>query len=531
MRLTDASVAIRPRNPWEAIDLGVLLAREHRSLLMTSWALVTIPVFILLSLLLGDHPTLAILLFWWLKPAFDRLPLLILSQALFGSTPSLKEALKAWPRTLKPQLLASLTWRRLSLSRSFILPVQQLENLSGLALNERIAVLSQQDLRAARSLTLAGSSLEMCLWIGLMVLFYALIPQQAQINWDWNSLLGIESTWSWLEHLTNAFYVLVLVIWEPIYVACGFTLYLNRRTALEAWDIELVLRRLRQRLIGSAYVLMMATGVAFATIAPPAWAADQASSCPIPASLNPPAPLDQQDPGPSSPRLTHQALSSEAAQQEINSLLQQPPFKNPKTISGWRFAEREPDAKSAHGKATPNDMLKWLNGLFALARGAAEVFKVLLWGAVIALAGLLIWRYRAWFGTFVSHDKGPRKVPRAAPDQLFGLKVSPQSLPDDVAGSVEQLWSSQPREALGLLYRALLSRLLSDYQLPLKNADTEGQVLERVARLNQPQLDAFSRSLTGHWQNLAYGHQLPPDESRQELCDGWRRLFDAGASQ
>ena len=32
MRLTEASVAIRPRSAWEAIDLGVLLARRHAGL-------------------------------------------------------------------------------------------------------------------------------------------------------------------------------------------------------------------------------------------------------------------------------------------------------------------------------------------------------------------------------------------------------------------------------------------------------------------------------------------------------------------
>ncbi len=141
MRLTDASVAIRPRSTWEAMDLGVLLARQHRGLLMSAWALVSLPVFALLSLLLWDHPSIALLLFWWLKPAFERLPLYILSRALFGDTPSLKQALKAWPRLLKPQLLASLSWRRLSLSRSFTLPVQQLEGLDGLARQQRLRVL------------------------------------------------------------------------------------------------------------------------------------------------------------------------------------------------------------------------------------------------------------------------------------------------------------------------------------------------------------------------------------------------------
>ena len=35
MRLSDASVVIRPRNTWEAMDLGILLSQRHRRLLMT----------------------------------------------------------------------------------------------------------------------------------------------------------------------------------------------------------------------------------------------------------------------------------------------------------------------------------------------------------------------------------------------------------------------------------------------------------------------------------------------------------------
>ena len=107
MRLTDASVAIRPRSAWEALDLGILLAHRHARLLMGSWALLTLPLFAVLSLLLWQHPTLAILIFWWLKPAFERLPLYILSHALFGDTPTLKQALRAYPALLRKQLPAS----------------------------------------------------------------------------------------------------------------------------------------------------------------------------------------------------------------------------------------------------------------------------------------------------------------------------------------------------------------------------------------------------------------------------------------
>ena len=71
MRLSDASVVIRPRSSWEAMDLGVLMAREHRLLLMSSWALMTLPVFALLTALLWKYPSTVMFLFWWLKPAFD----------------------------------------------------------------------------------------------------------------------------------------------------------------------------------------------------------------------------------------------------------------------------------------------------------------------------------------------------------------------------------------------------------------------------------------------------------------------------
>jgi hypothetical protein len=73
--------------------------------------------------------------------------------------------------------------------------------------------------------------------------------------------------------------------------------------------------------------------------------------------------------------------------------------------------------------------------------------------------------------------------------------------------------------------------LLHDFDLALKPADTEGQVLERIERLQHPGLLAFSKNLTRHWQNMAYGHRLPPAPAQQQLCDGWRALFGPGAAR
>jgi hypothetical protein len=513
MRLSDATVVIRPRTTWEAMDLGVLMSQQHRRLLMTSWAIVTLPLFALLSLLLWDRPSLAIFIFWWLKPAYERLPLYILSKALFGETPTLKEALRQWPRLLKPQLLASLTWRRLSFSRSFLLPVVQLEGLSGTARQRRLQVLLQRNAGAAQWLTIIGVHLETALWIGLMVLFYMLLPQQIETDWDWQTLvLASGQEWRWLEHLTNAFYALILVVWEPIYVACGFSLYLNRRTSLEAWDIELVFRRLRQRLNSSALAVLLAVCVLLPNVQS-VWAADPASA-------------------PDAPRLLHQPLTSQASRDSVKTLLEQPPFKNPQTVTRYRFgddpatpAKTEKPGEAPHWLKT---LLRWLDGLHLNV--LAKVIEVLLWGALLAALGWLIWRYRELLQAFVSRrPKRPARSKKPLPQQAFGLDLARETLPDDIASSAEQLWKNQPRAALGLLYRGLLSHLLHDFDLTLKPADTEHQVLARIEQLQRPELLAYSRKLTGHWQNMAYGHRAPAAHLQQELCDGWRILFDHGA--
>ncbi|MGC1329163.1 MULTISPECIES: DUF4129 domain-containing protein [unclassified Pseudomonas] len=502
MRLTDASIAIRPRSPWEALDLGVLLACRHRRLLMLSWALLTLPIFALLSLLLWNSPSLAIFLFWWLKPAFERLPLHILSQALFAEPPTLGQALRQWPQLLKVQLLPSLLWRRLSLSRSFSLPVQQLEGLAGVDRQRRLAILHQRSGRAAHWLTLVGMHLEGALWIGLLTLFYLMVPQQVEVEWSWRRLIeAANGQWLWVEHLTNAFYALVLVFWEPIYVACGFTLYLNRRTELEAWDIELVLRNLRQRLAGLApLLLIMSVGLGLLGVAPHSQAATQ------------PNPFD-------SPRLVHQAVTSQAARADINQILEQPPFSNKQTLHRWRLDQPQDKAEKPAdlGKLLEHPWLKWLG----------QAMEVVLWGAVVAMITLAVWRHRQWLQTFVNRRRPAAASQPQAPQQLWGLAVSVQSLPDDIADHARQLWASQPREALSLLYRGLLNRLLNDYRLPLHEADTEGQVLEKVAHLDNPALDAFSQVLTRHWQALAYGHRLPSDSVAMQLCNDWSALFAA----
>ena len=506
MHLNDASVAIRPRSAWEALDLGILLARRHVGLLTLTWALLTLPVFVLLSLVFWQYPSLAILLFWWFKPLYERLPLFILSQALFGHTPGVRESLRALPGLLRPQWLASLTWRRLSLTRSFDLPVLQLEQLSGAERRQRLIVLGQRDSGVATWLTIVGMHLELALWLGALALLYLLIPSQLLADWQWQELIHASDELLWLEHLSNLLYALVLMVWEPIYVASGFSLYLNRRTQLEAWDLELSFRRLRERLKKLVPVMLLG-GLLWSTLSPEtAWA-------------------DTPEPGPEHARLLNQPLSSQDAADAIAELLAKPPFRNSETVTRWRFgdeqSEEEPGwlARALEGLSGFDHLRRALDSL-------AGALEAMLWASLFGLIGLALWRYRQWIGLHVGRLRHVPSARQAAPALMFGLEVVPESLPADVIGEVTRLWSTEPRAALGLLYRAFLSRLLHEHGLPLTDAHTEDEILRQVRRTGHVELTSFAERLTGHWLDLAYGHRLPADGVRDELCNQWRALFE-----
>ncbi|SFP22668.1 protein of unknown function [Geopseudomonas sagittaria] len=511
MPLSDAAVAVRLRSPWEAVDLGVRLAQRHAGLLLASWALLTLPLLAVLSLLLWRYPSVALLLFWWLKPAFERLPLHILSRALFGATPTLGQALRAWPGLLRGELLASLTWRRFSLSRSFTLPLLQLENLRGQARRQRLDALGRRS-SVARWLTLLGMHIELLLWTGLLVLIYLLLPSSFDSERGWlDLLLRPAEEWLWLEHLSNACYALVLVLWEPIYVACGFSLYLNRRSELEAWDLELAFRRLLERLGQASLVLLLSLGLwlppgpALAQETAPETAPTSLASlatCPLPGA---------DDPGPQAARLTHQPLDSQQARREIQALLAAPPFRRVEERLDWGWSAGD------ESTAPPSHAPQWL-------QGAAALIEVLLWALLVAGLALLAWRYRDWLRLFAARGQAARPAEATPPAQLFGLAVDPRSLPDDLPASVEQLWPTDPRAALALLYRGLLSHLLHQRRLPLRAAHTEGEVLVLLQGLDDPALGAFARRLLDAWQALAYGSRPPPAELGPQLCDAWRQL-------
>ena len=243
MDLDRITLEVRPRNRWESIDLGFILARSCAKRLWGAWVVCVVPVAIAIFALFHEQPLLGALLIWWLKPMYDRVALHVLSHAVFGATPAIRETVNALPRIM-PGLLAALTRRRFDFARSLNLSIWQLEGLRGRTWRNRMALLEHDTGGTAAAFTIACLLFEGALTLALFALVYLMVPPEIEASGaDW-LLDDIAAGW-----LGICAYLVAHTIIEPLYVAGGFALYLNRRTQLEGWDIEIGFRRMAGRML------------------------------------------------------------------------------------------------------------------------------------------------------------------------------------------------------------------------------------------------------------------------------------------
>lgn len=474
-------VAVRPRSGFEAMDLGFTLLRAHLGPVYRAWFALTLPATALLFLLLRAHPWIAALLIWWLKPLLDRIVLHVLGRATFGEVPTVLQTLGALPSALRHGTVASLTWRRLGLSRSFLLPVWQLEGQRGPSARQRCRVLLRQGQGQAALLTLlCFFGFERVIHVSTLALAGYLQPQGGDFSlWEAAFATGGAPQAPWVSFLLAILPVAALLLVEPFYVAGGFGLYLNRRVQLEGWDLELAFRSLAARATrvlgrsGAALILLLA-------LALPCRAADPA----------PPTP----------------------AKQQLQEVLQAPEFQVTRKARVLRLKQPLKD-KPAGSRSLP----AWLEPLL---RHVGLVIKVLLVAASAALVAWLLWRSRRSLGLLLPGSDAP-----PPPERLFGLDIRPAALPPRLWEVADRLWAEgRTREALALLYRGALAHMVHGLHLPVAPGATEGDCLALAAEALPAPASAFLERLTGAFTRVAYGGQSPrPGE--EQLCAEWPSHF------
>jgi hypothetical protein len=234
------AVRLRPRRPVEATDLGVRLCQASARRLYPVYGAVALPVVILAFATFEMASWLPSLIIWWMKPWLDRTVVFILSRAAFGQRTTFADLWAARRQVWWSQLLFTLTVQRLSFWRSLTQPVYQLEGMSPLAARARVRQIRRRHTGAAMMMTSTFAICETALWAALFSLAYWFAPREHAP--DLMAVLAREVSGPLVFASTLA-YAAAVVFLEPFYVAAGFAMYLNRRTELEAWDIEQEFRR------------------------------------------------------------------------------------------------------------------------------------------------------------------------------------------------------------------------------------------------------------------------------------------------
>lgn len=525
MQLESLRVELRPRSPWEAVELGTALVRRNAAAIWAPWLLLTLPVFVLLNVaaLAVDHIWLAWLAMWWLKPLFDRIPLFVVSRAVFGETPTTRQTLAAQRDWGWRAMSQHLTWRRIGLSRALVLPVDLLEGAEPERLRQRRKVLGDAVRGHAVLLTLTcllfivALSLS-ALSLALLFVPWEFLPESVRATW---SLLTVEPP-AWAQFALHA------VVWgatsliEPFYIGAGFGLYLNRRAQIEAWDVEIALRRMRTRLAATTTVLLLAVGFA--------------SWLPMPSSAQvarPGTPAAQEDDAQAGAGLergkdTQAGETTALAEVFGDARVDDPGFRKaverayqdsllrPKRKqSQWQLRDR--DRKTPPPNALP---FPWLAKAFGFI---GEFGLWLLLGALLVLLAVTAKRWWPWL------RNGLRIVEVPSPVEVAEATL-PDVLPEDIAAAARRLWrEGRPRRALALLYRASVEAMATRADVVLVPGATESECLRASRRMPDVQdRDAFSR-VVRVWQYAAYAQRLPAEGDFESLLGdlsqrfGWAR--------
>lgn len=504
MEIKDTRIALRPRHAWEATDLGIIMLRAWwlpvAALSLMSVVLTGVCAFGGAAAL-GAEVDLRLYVagaaVWWLKPLYDRLVLAVLSSAVFGSPPRVWDILRDLPSLLRTGLWWHLTFGRLDLARSFRLPVWQLEGLRLGRRRERFRVLDAGTRGHAAGVTLLLLGIELVLVAGVFGLAYLMYPGVfLDLGQDHGSL--------WTGHgvaIALLAYALAITFVEPVYVACGFGLYLNRRTVLEGWDIELDFRRLtarRERLFESTRSLIVYTALA------------------VSLGL-----LHSTDTFAAAPQ-----GGGERANDVARQLLAEPPFLVTEEASSWRLRPSVQDwlegLSDAFSEAEADETgadFAWLDLLVALP----QIVEGMLWtGVIIGLVWIgwhvvrwsraRAWRYRA-------------RLPRVRADAAYETLTPPRGLPADPAARARELVvEGASREGLSLLYQASV-RCLRTQGCCVNAGATESEVLSEARRCGGANVATYMNGLVQAWLSLAYAERDPGLLATLALCDGWHDCF------
>lgn len=528
MRIDQLDVVLRARSQWEAMELGTALVRRHAAAIWKPWLLLTLPIFALLNLVGWwlDSLWLPPLLLWWIKPAFDRIPLYVISRGAFGAPPGTGDTLRAQWQWGWRGLIAYLSWRRLSPARSLLMPVDLLEGGDATQRQQRRHALGGASYGHAAMLTLVCANFELMLQIAFIALVFMfipvqLLPESLQAAW---SLIGVDTpAWAWVG--TNFFAWAAMTLIGPFYVGAGFGMYLNRRTQLEGWDIEIAFRRLRERLAAAAPLLVLLLIVALPGAPLHAQHAkgndrqmesEEADDASLHRNRKG---TDAENDHASSAKAVFRAQTVDTSgfRQAVARAYEDPTLGTSRTVMRWKA--KNPGTTERESREAPD--LGFLGVLIKYLTLVAEWILWILLGLVALTLALTARWWLAWL-----RGSARRRTPEVADAITRENPLIPDMLPPDIIASARKLWrDGKPRHALALLYRASVETLTQRANLILPPGATEAQCLRASRKMPQEADRQLFAKMVRAWQYAAYAGRLPDDATFESLLDELQQQY------
>ncbi len=505
MRIDQLNVNLRARSEWEAMELGTALVRRHARAIWLPLLYVGLPLFAVVNALAWwtDSFFLAWLLMWWLKPVSDRLALYVISRGVFGDEPTPWQTLRAQRRWGWNGFWGYLGWRRFSPFRSLLLPVNLLEGSDATHRSQRRRAILSSAFSHATLLTTVCMVFELVIVTGLIACIFMFVPfDLLSDSWRAAWAMVTELMPPWAKLGVNFFFWFAATLISPFYAGAGFALYLNRRTEMEAWDVEIAFRRLRDRLQQAAPLLVLALVLVW-----------------------PLGGLHAQE-SPDDPSNTAEVIfggprpDTAGFRQAVQRAYEDPLITPTREVTTWeptQEKDKDKDKKEKDDKERDTGLNRKGPQL------PAQIAEWLLWGVVGVLVVILLATSPWWIRWL--RGSGTRRAQAASAVHEEAVSI-PDVVPPDPAARARDLWQQgRPRAALALLYRASVDSMSERADVVLPPGATESQCLRASRRMPEEADRTLFARIVRVWQYAAYAGRLPEADEFDELATTLQQQF------